>query len=90
MTRDPAAALAALLLHHALDDLAEHGRATPCQVDPAPFVSDDHAERDEAARACGGCPVRIECAAYADAAEEPHHVWGGADRAPDRRRRAVA
>jgi WhiB family redox-sensing transcriptional regulator len=26
---------------------------------------------------CGGCPVRAECLAYAEAHDEKHGIWGG-------------
>jgi len=86
----PEAVTAYLRLAERLDLLAEQGRPTPCQTDPAPFTSEDHDTRHEAALACLGCPALAACLTYAETANESHHVWGGADRAPDRRRRAVA
>ena len=70
---------AALVLQHALDEIANAGRSTPCQADPNPFTSDDPEERQEAAEACAGCPVLLACRHYAQTAEEPFHVWGGID-----------
>lgn len=70
---------AALALQHILDQIADAGRSTPCQVDPDPFTSDDPEERQQAAQACAGCPALDACRHYAQTAEEPFHVWGGID-----------
>ena len=78
LSREGAERLPALL--GALDRLADQGRPTPCMTDPAPFVSDDQAERRMAAYSCTACPVVSECAAFADANAEPAQVWGGRDR----------
>lgn len=88
MSNPPTPDTLAAYLHLAerLDRLAEHGKPTPCQVDPDPFTSDDHDTRHEAALACLGCPALAPCLTYAETAHEPHHVWGGRDRAPDRRK----
>lgn len=79
-----------LRLAQHLEHLAEQGKRTPCQVDPAPFTSEDHDTRHEATLSCLGCPALAPCLTYAETAEEPHHVWGGRDRAPGRRRQAVS
>lgn len=79
-----------LALAHALDDLADSGRRTPCQVDPYPFTADDRADRREAEQACAACPVRDLCRTYAEAAAEPWFVWGGKDQAPTSYRRKEA
>lgn len=52
----------------------------PCVRDPeAWFASvNSHPRATIAAeRACLSCPARIPCLAYAQAAQEPHGVWGG-------------
>jgi hypothetical protein len=84
--RRPEVVTAYLRLAQRLEDMTEQGKRTPCQVDPAPFVSDDHDDRHAASLSCLGCPVLAPCLVYAETAEEPHHVWGGRDRAPDRRK----
>ena len=78
----------ALTLRDALVDLARRGRSTPCQIDPAPFTSDELEERREAAQACTGCPILDPCRTTADAIGETFHVWGGADRSPTTRRKS--
>lgn len=88
MTCDPSAAQAAWLsLAQALDLLEEMGRKTPCQANPAPFVSDELTDRREALKACGHCPVLDLCRTYAEVSDEPWHVWGGQDRPTARRRK---
>ncbi|MDI6912209.1 WhiB family transcriptional regulator [Nocardioides sp.] len=69
-------------LARALDDLADRGRLTPCQRDPAPFHSELRADRAEAAAACRACPARLACAVFALANDEPAGVWGGVDLTP--------
>lgn len=76
------AAAAQLELRLQLVELVDSGRSTPCLVDPAPFTSDDRAERREAAAACSPCPVLVECARAALAGDEPAGVWGGVDLTP--------
>ncbi|WP_366916021.1 WhiB family transcriptional regulator [uncultured Nocardioides sp.] len=76
----PEAQVSWLALAAGLDELAAAGRLTPCQSDPDPFGSDDRAERREAAKACGWCPLLEVCAAYATEAGETNNVWGGQDR----------
>jgi len=66
----------------ALTRLDDEGRATPCQLNPTPFVSDDRAERTAAAAACALCPTRRLCTTYAQAQRERFGVWGGRDRTP--------
>jgi len=41
---------------------------------------DEPTTRARAADACWDCPLIRTCAAYADAANECHGVWGGQDR----------
>lgn len=67
----------------ALDRLADQGRTPVCESRPDDWASDAAAAvRREAAAACGHCPVIRPCAAYATAAGERCHVWGGIDRTP--------
>lgn len=78
----PEAVGAFLVLDTALLRLTEAGRSTPCQNDPTPFFDDDKATRTEAAEACGLCPVRRQCATFAEANDERGGVWGGRDTTP--------
>ncbi len=74
---------AAEALGHALLELADQGRATPCQGRRRDrWTSDDADQREWAARVCStlGCAVLEQCAAAADEHDERHHVWGGRDR----------
>lgn len=67
----------------------DRGRLTPCQVDPAAYLSEDKPERQEAAAACASCPVLSTCAEHADQEPERWHVWAGVDRTrPTRKREA--
>lgn len=69
-------------LDEALQTLAGWGWQTPCQADPEPFT--EGAPRALAARAQQLCLTRCavvdECRAYAEAANERFHVWGGVNR----------
>lgn len=73
-------------LRQALQQLAAHGKRTPCQADPAPFTSDDPADRREASQACLGCPVLTACRHHADTLLENWHVWAGEDRTNHRKK----
>lgn len=85
------ARLAHQSLSAALTDLADAGQSVPCHgpgpgPGPGPSrhlwtseVTDDLVEA--AARCRESCPVLALCGAYADAAGEKHHVWGGSVRA---------
>jgi hypothetical protein len=64
----------------ALRGLADVGRSTPCQSDPASWFADQAHRRAEAARACAWCPALQPCATYAAANNERHGVWAGVDR----------
>lgn len=77
-----------LELTHRLDLLLETGQRTACQADPAPFVSEELHDRRAALKACAHCPVLDPCRDYAEANDEPWHVWGGQDRPAVRRRQA--
>lgn len=81
---------AAEALAHALADLADQGRRTPCQGRRRDrWVSDSADERAWAASVCRSlaCPVLEACGAAADEQGARFHVWGGTDRtAPASRR----
>lgn len=62
-----------------LVDLEERGETWPCRGDEA-WVSEDHRERDEAARRCAPCVVLEACDLAA--VGEKWGVWAGRDRAP--------
>lgn len=65
--------------------IAAHGGRLACETDPeAWFASAASAARAAAVEACGWCPVRGECLAYAVAAEERDGIWGGST--PEERR----
>lgn len=83
---------AAEQLTHALLDLADQGRATPCQGRRRDrWTSDDATDRAWAASVCStlGCPVLEQCAAAADEQGERHHVWGGRDHTSPQAQRAT-
>lgn len=54
--------------------------APPCVTDPDRWWSYDPDDIEAAAHGCRGCRVLAECAAYADAADEPSGVWAGVNR----------
>lgn len=71
-----------------LNDLADEGRYTACQLYPDAWSADARvSDRRQAAEACRHCPALAACATYADAAGERWHVWGGMDRANPPRRK---
>jgi hypothetical protein len=79
----PDAAPAWVKLVTALDRLADQGRRPVCATRPDDWGSDAPAHaRQAAVEACHHCPVKQPCSAYATAAREPGHVWGGQDRTP--------
>lgn len=79
MTNHTATTTARTHLDTALADLTRAGIKTPCQTNPAPWLSEVRKERAQAAEACQWCPILTECATYATTAEERWLVWGGAD-----------
>ena len=81
------------VLASALTELAEQGRATPCQARRRNrWTSDDAEERAWAASVCLtlACPVLEECGAAADQQDERFGVWGGRDRTAATRKAASA
>ena len=50
-------------------------RRVPCQEEPDRWFA--RTPDADAVAACGTCPARAECLAYAMAADERHGVWGG-------------
>ena len=85
---------AAEVLGRALLEIADQGRATPCQGRRADrWTSDRAEEREWAAAVCVGlgCVVLLQCRAVADERDERFGVWGGRDRtAVTTRKRAAA
>lgn len=60
--------------------LAGVGRAPACAADPETWFASGARAADqiaEAVAACQRCPVRLQCRAYAVAADEREGVWGG-------------
>jgi len=77
----------------ALLDLADQGRATPCQSRRRDrWTSDDATDREWAASVCVtlACEVLLQCRAAADEHDEKHGVWGGVDRTAVTRKAASA
>ena len=77
----------------ALDGAACKGAGTDLFFGPAAeFVTARQLREAEAKAICAGCPVRLECLAYALDSGEAYGVWGGATederRAMRRQRRA--
>lgn len=80
---------AAEQLTHALADLADQGRRTPCQGRRRDrWTSESAEDRGWAATVCStlGCVVLEQCAAAADEQHERYGVWGGLDLTPASRR----
>lgn len=76
---------AAEVLGQALLELAEQGRATPCQGRRRDrWTSESAEDRAWAASVCVtlGCPVIEVCGAAADEHDERFGVWAGVDRTP--------
>lgn len=74
-------------LTRALVDLATRGQRPRCG-EPGThdyWLSDDPAERRQAATWCAGCPVLELCGEDAEAQDERFGVWGGQDRTPRRK-----
>jgi WhiB family redox-sensing transcriptional regulator len=59
----------------------------PCRSDPDLFFSSDPDDIAQAQRICASCPVRAECASFAEANGEMFGVWAGVDRSALSRRR---
>ena len=71
-----------------------HQAAACRDSEPDLFFSTAEADRDEAMRLCGSCPVRMECLEHALETRESYGIWGGTDeqerkRLLRRRRRAA-
>ena len=84
---------AAEALDHALLELAEQGRATPCQGPRGDrWTSESAEDRDWAAAVCTSlvCPLLVQCGAAADEAKERFAVWGGRDRTVTVHKRGAA
>lgn len=66
-------------------DALEAGLRIPCAEGGDGWISDDAAERADAAGRCDGCPCLTECAEAADSTVEKFGVWGRVDRSPHTR-----
>lgn len=53
---------------------------TPCAGSNRDDWTGTSKQQERAADACWDCPVLSACAAYANAADESHGVWGGRPR----------
>jgi WhiB family redox-sensing transcriptional regulator len=69
---------------HNLRDALDRVETTPCVACPEVFFPEDYPDKEtktyavEVARAlCSGCPVKNECFAYANEADERWGIWGG-------------
>ena len=60
-----------------------YGRGQGHWQDKGACVGRDKDDQDEMCRVCESCPVREECAAYADEKEVSSGIWGGIDRDSD-------
>jgi WhiB family transcriptional regulator, redox-sensing transcriptional regulator len=67
------------LVGPALDERAQRGQCT--QTDPEIFFPPKGDRGKEARGICARCPVRVQCLAYAVAADEGFGIWGGLNRA---------
>lgn len=76
-------------LTQALVEMADRKERPPCSEEPDLWISDSTSDRAQAARRCGPCPIKAECAAAAEANQEVF-VWGGIDYGtqPAKRRRS--
>jgi len=85
---------AAEQLAHALLNLADGGKRTPCQSSSSRdrWTSDDAEHRGWAATVCVtlACPVLLQCHAAADEHGEKFGVFGGRDRTAATRKAASA
>ncbi len=73
-----------------LDDLADRARWTPCQrEDGWAWISENAAERREAAEACDPCPLRLPCLAAGIEQDDRHTARGGHDLGTPAHRRAA-
>ena len=79
----PAAATEWRELCAALDGLLDVGFTVACRAHPESWSSDARPlVRQDAAEACGHCPARCSCLAFAVANREQQGVWGGRDHTP--------
>ena len=69
------------LLHAIADAEADH-LPIPCRVaaNPDRWFHVRKVERDEVARLCKECPIKVVCGQYGADANECAGVWGGIDR----------
>ncbi|MBT1002639.1 WhiB family transcriptional regulator [Paenarthrobacter sp. DKR-5] len=69
----------AMAAWRALLDALEANPVTPCRtmLTPEQWFTPSRPQRKAAAAACAGCPVLLQCQAYAYAAPERTGIWGG-------------
>ena len=73
-------------LELALAALNDDGRWTPC-AGRDEWTSERRADREQAAKECGPCPIFYVCAATADDPDIRWGVWAGVDRGERKPRR---
>lgn len=73
-----------------ISDRAWREEAICLQTDPAVFFVEKGESTVEAKRTCLGCPVRVQCLAYALENDEHFGVWGGLSERERRRLKRVA
>jgi hypothetical protein len=59
------------------DEWMRYGTDRPCQNDPELWFSNSRKEKNQAIRACAGCPLLQPCRTYALAEQPSHGIWGG-------------
>lgn len=80
-----------LALAEVLTRMGDDGRRPVCEQHPEQWSSDATTpSRQDAAAACGFCPARPACLAFALAQREPAGVWGGQDFTPTSKRKEKA
>jgi hypothetical protein len=87
----PEAVNAFLALADVLNRMGDDNRRAVCEQRPEQWSSDaTPPARRDAAAACGFCPARAACLAFALAQREPAGVWGGRDFTPTSKRKEKA
>ncbi len=75
-------------MNRALADLEQ--TLTPCRRNPERWLSEDDAEKADAAAMCMSCPVLAECSDLAGELKPTFGVWAGRDMSLKPRRRRAA
>jgi hypothetical protein len=79
-----------LALSDALNRITDDGRQAICATRPDQWSGDaTEPARKDAAEACGFCPARAACLAFAQANDERSGVWGAVDFTPKPKRKAA-